>query len=353
MAIGGAGSGRGGSGGFDNLPEIDFNKINLPPFSPTHLYVVIPVIILLWLATGLYRVELQERAVVFIFGKHVDTTDPGLHWNLPSPLGKVAKVRMEEIKKIEIGFRSDPGQMRQTNLKKEALMLTKHINMVDLHMSIQYKINDPGQFLFGVADNYRGLIDRGLYETVKNVAEAALREVVGKSEIDNILTVGKSLVQENIRISMQEILDGYGAGITIDLVQLQDVHPPEEVREAFRDVNNSEEDKNRLIREAEGYRNSVIPEARGEAAQIIANAEAYREQMVKEAEGNALRFNAQLAEYSKAPDITRKRLYLEMMEKVLSRVDKIIIDQSVAEHALPLLPLGKGTVPLSAGTGGR
>lgn len=340
------GGGRGGAGGFDNIPDIDFNKLKLPPINKSHLIWIVPVIFMIWLASGLFRVELQEQAVVLLLGKHVKTSGPGLHWNAPSPIGRVIKVRQEEIKRVEIGFRTRRGQMTRNVLKKESLMLTEGANMIDIHMSVQYQVSDPAQFLFGVSDPTGRLIDRGLYETVKNVAEASLREVVGKNNIDNILTVGKGIVQQDIQTQMQSVLDRYGAGITINLVQLQDVHPPEEVREAFRDVNNAEEDKSRLIREAEGYRNSVIPEARGEAAQIIARSEAYREQRINISEGDALRFESQLKEYKKAPGITRKRLYIEMMEEVLQNVDKVIIDDKVAKQVLPLLSLG-GTSGLS------
>ncbi len=329
-----------GSGGFDNIPEIDFKKLQVPPVKPAHFYVIIPFLILLWLATGLYRVELQEKAVVLILGKQVNVTAPGLHWNVPSPFGKVVKLRVEEIKRVEIGFRTERSQISREMLKRESLMLTEGANIIDIHMSVQYRISDPVKFLFGVSDKSRILVDRGLYETVKEVAEASLREVVGKNNIDNILTVGKGVVQQDIHDHMQKLLDRYGAGISVSLVQLQDVHPPEEVKEAFRDVNNSEEDKSRLIREAEGYRNSVIPEARGEAAQIVAAAEAYRELRIKKAQGEAARFISQWEEYKKAPEITRKRLYLEMMETVLSKVDKIIIDEKIGRQTLPLLPLG-------------
>lgn len=333
------GSGE-GSGGFDKMPDFDFTKLKMPKVKRSHVLLIIPVIFFLWLALGLYKVELQERAVVMIFGKNTSTTGPGLHWNIPPPFGEVVKVRMEEIKRVEIGFRSDGRRIARNVLQKESLMLTEGANMIDIHMSVQYQIREPAQFLFGVADVTRRLVDRGLYETVKNVAEASLREVVGANNIDDILTIGKSKVQQDIHNQMQKLLDKYGSGLTINLVQLQDVHPPEQVRESFRDVNNAEEDKNRLIREAEGYRNSVIPEARGEAAQIIANAEAYREEKINISQGDALRFESQLKEYLKAPKITRKRLYIEMMEEVLGKVDKVVIDENIARQVVPLLPIG-------------
>lgn len=322
------------------MPEFDLSKLKPPTIKPAHLTIIIPALIVLWLLTGLYKVELQEQAVVLLFGKHADTTVPGLHWNVPSPFGKVIKVKTEEIKRIEIGFRTDASRMSRQSLMKESLMLTEGANMIDIHMSVQYRVNDPAQFLFGVADPFRGLRDRGLYETVKNVAEASLREVVGKNNIDDILTVGKAQIQQDIHEQMQKVLDIYGAGLTINLVQLQDVHPPQEVKASFRDVNNSEEDKSRLIREAEGYRNSVIPETRGKAAQVIAEAEAYREQRINISTGDADRFLAQLKEYRKASSITKKRLYIETMEEVFSKVDKIIIDSKAMKSVLPLLPLG-------------
>ncbi|HEB72730.1 MAG TPA: FtsH protease activity modulator HflK [Nitrospirae bacterium] len=335
---------KGGSGGFDKMPEFDLSKFKPPTIKPGHFLIIIPVIVGLWLLTGLYKVDLQEQGVVLVFGKHTANTVPGLHWNIPPPFGKVIKVRTEEIKRIEIGFRTEASRMSRQSLTKESIMLTEGANMIDIHMSVQYRVKDPAQFLFGVADSFRALRDRGLYETVKNVAEASLREVVGKNNIDDILTVGKSQIQQDIHDQMQKVLNLYDAGLTVNLVQLQDVRPPKEVRESFRDVNNSEEDKNRLIREAEGYSNSVIPEARGKAAQIIAKAEAYREQRISLSKGDANRFLAQLFEYRKAPGITRKRLYIETMEEVFSKMDKIIIDKKAMNSILPLLPLG-GLLP--------
>lgn len=341
--------GGGGSGGFDKMPEFDLSKLKPPKIKLAHLTYIIPAIIVLWLLTGLYKVELQESAVVLVFGVHTDTTVPGLHWNVPSPFGKVIKVRTEEIKRVEIGFRTDSSRMSRQSLMKESLMLTEGANMIDIHMSVQYQVNDPAQFLFGVADQFRGLRDRGLYETVKNVAEASLREVVGKNNIDDILTTGKSQVQQEIHDQMQKIFDLYGTGLTVNLVQLQDVNPPQEVKDSFRDVNNSEEDKSRLIREAEGYRNSVIPETRGKAAQVIAEAEGYREQRINISTGDADRFLAQLKEYRKAPGITKTRLYIETMEEVFSKMDKIIIDSKAMKSVIPLLPLGNLGLPAARG----
>jgi len=348
---------RGGAGGFDKIPDIpdfDLSKLRPPSFRGIHFIIAGVVLLLLYIATGIYSVQLQERAVVIAFGKHVATTPPGIHWNIPYPLGKVIKVRMEEIKKVEVGLRTGPTGLSHADLLREAQMLTAGINMIDVQMSVQYQIKDPAQFLFGVSDpqldrneiprpgTARVLADEGLRYTVRNVAEAALREVVGSSSIDDVLTVGRSKLQQEVHDLMQNILDRYGAGVTVNLVQLQDVFPPEAVKESFHDVNNAEEDMNRLIREAEGYYNAVIPQTRGQAAQIVAKAEAYSAQKVDMAKGDALRFESQLAEYIKAPEITKKRLYLETMEHVLGKVDKTIIDSESLSSLVPLLSLGKG-----------
>jgi membrane protease subunit HflK len=328
----------GGSGGFDKIPDFSMDKFPLPPIKPQHIVSGLIVVAALWLMTGLYRVDQQEQAVVMIFGEHVKTTDPGLNWNFPSPIGAVVKVRTEEIKRVEVGYRTDSRSVSSTEMGKERLMLTKGTNIVDIQMSVQYRIKDPALFLFAVADKEGLIEDLGLYTTVKAVAEAALREVVGNNEIDAVLTYGRGQIEAEVLALMQTILDIYKCGVTVKQVQLQDVHPPEQVRDAFRDVNNAEEDKNRLIREAEGYNNSVIPEARGQAAQIIANAEAYRAERLNRAEGDAQRFLEQLNDYQKAPDITRKRLYLEMMEEVMAGVDKVVVDPEI-KSVLPLLNL--------------
>lgn len=348
---------RGGAGGFDKIPEIrdfDLGKLKPPPFKPAYLALAGTGLLMLYLLSGFYRVELQERAVILIFGKHVSTTAPGLHWILPSPFGRVIKVRTEEIKKVEVGFRSGRPALSPADLLKEAQMLTQGINMIDVQMSVQYKVNDPAQFLFGVSDpqmdrndqpmgqSTRYLGDESLRYTVRNVAEAALREVVGGNPIDDVMTVGRSKIQQEVHQLMQEILDKYKAGVTVNLVQLQDVFPPEEVKDSFHDVNNAEEDQSRLIREAEGYNNAIIPQTRGQAAQIVAKAQAYRAQRVNQAKGDALRFDSQLAAYLKAPEITKKRLYIETMEEIFSKVDKTIIDSESMGSLLPLLSVGQG-----------
>lgn len=340
-----------GAGGFDRIPNIPRNRrknlnleLNLPPMKPFYIVAFAASLLVLWGLTGFYKVGLQERAVPLIFGKHTRTSGPGLHWNPPYPIGQVLKVNTEELKKVEIGFRSDKTRneygptLSSSELQKEREMLTKGTNIVDIQMTVQYVVIDPVKFLFKVADQPDALGDYGLKGTVKAVAESSLREVVGNTDIDAVLTFGKALVQSQVHELLQATLDNYDCGISIQLVQLQDVAPPTPVAEAFRDVNNAGEDKDRKKREAEGYRNSVIPEARGSAAQIVAAAQAYKEERIKKTEGDALRFNARLDEYRKAPAITEKRLYLETMEDILSQVETVIIDPSV-KNVMPFLNL--------------
>ncbi|GMT41771.1 MAG: HflK protein [bacterium] len=345
-------SGKGGGG--QTPPPIDFSKIklpNLPHFGKGAIAAAAVILLALWAASGLYKVNLDERGVTMLFGKFSSITTPGLNWYFPQPIGKVVKVRVEEIKRVEIGFRSTKQRSRAPNpnaYQEESLMLTKSVNIIDVDMVVQYQISDPVNFLFKVADVRRVLVDRGLIKTVKNVAEAALREVVGRTEIDGLLTTEKSRVQVEIQTLMQEILDRYESGLTVGLVQFQDVHPPQEVNAAFKDVNNAEEDKNRSIREAEGYQNSIIPRTRGKAEQIIKEAEAYREEKIKRAQGDVSRFLQQLKQYRKAKDITRKRLYLETMESVLAQSTKIIMDKKTGEKLMPIIPLAGGLPGMSA-----
>jgi len=341
-------------GGGQTPPPINLPNIKLPDLPSLGKGSVITVIIVLlavWGLTGLYKVNLDERGVTMLFGKFTSITKPGLNWYFPRPLGSVVKVRVEEIKRVEVGFRTAGPSGRITNpnaFQEESLMLTKSVNIIDIDMVVQYQVADPAKFLFNVADVRRGLQDRGLKETVKNVAEAALREVVGKTEIDALLTTEKSRVQMEIQTLMQTILDMYDTGITVGLVQFQDVHPPQEVRSAFKDVNNAEEDKNRLIREAEGYFNSIIPRTRGKAEQVLKEAEAYREEKISMAQGDASRFIQQLKQYRKAKDITRKRLYLETMEVVLAKSQKVLMDENTAEKMMPVIPFPGSTLPVGA-----
>ncbi len=327
---------RKGRGPFDGIPSLRIPKFNLPGFKMPRLPLLIAILGLMWLATGIYIVAPDEKGVVMRFGKWVATTGPGPHYHLPSPIETVLKPKVTEVKRIEVGFRTiDQGPpARYSDVPRESLMLTGDENIIDIDIIVQYRILDPGKFLFNIRDPH---------VTVRVASEAALREVIGSNTIDEALTVGKFAIQENTKRLLQQILDSYGSGLQIVAVQLQDVHPPDQVREAFRDVASAKEDKIRLINEAEGYRNAILPETRGRAAQIINNAEAYMEEKILKAKGDADRFKSVLAEYEKAKDITRTRLYLETMEEILPGMDKFLLGGD-SGSVLPILPLGKGSL---------
>ena len=328
---------RKGRGPFDGIPKLRIPKFNLPGFKMPRLPILIAILAIMWLATGIYIVAPDEKGVVMRFGKWVSTTGPGPHYHLPSPIETVLKPKVTEVKRIEVGFRTiDQGPpARYSDVPRESLMLTGDENIIDIDIIVQYRILDPGKFLFNIRDPH---------VTVRVASEAALREVIGANTIDEALTVGKFAIQENTKRLLQQILDSYGSGLQIVAVQLQDVHPPGQVRDAFRDVASAKEDKTRLINEAEGYRNAILPETRGRAAQIVNNAEAYMEEKILKAKGDADRFKSVLAEYEKAKDITRTRLYLETMEEILPGMDKFLLGGDSGSSVLPILPLGKGSL---------
>jgi membrane protease subunit HflK len=305
-------------------------------------YLVALVGLLAWFATGIYIVAPDERGVVLRFGKVARETDSGPHYRLPWPIEQVIKPAVTQIRKDEVGFRTiDVGPpARYHEVNDEALMLTGDENIVKLEFIVQYKIrSDPEgvtDFLFNVRD---------AQGTLRAVAEAAMREVVGRTDIDGVLTEGKDRVQADAQKVLQTILDHYAAGIEIVTVKLQDVGPPDQVSDAFKDVISAQQDKERLINEAYGYANDVVPKARGEAAQLINEAEGYREAKVLEATGTAQRFTALEREYTKAKDVTRTRLYLETMEDVLPKVNKILLDDVAAKQVVPYLPLDQVLKP--------
>ncbi len=291
------------------------------------IVVALIIILALWLGSGFYTVAPAERGVIRIFGRFSSEVGPGLHWRWPRPIGVVNAPKVEEIKRIELGFRTiDPGPpARYIDRPEESLMITGDENIVDAEIIVQYKIKNAPNYLFNVRDVIGALGD---------ASEAALRQVIGSKAIDEALTTGKADIQRETKELLQEIMDTYNAGISIVQVQLQDVTPPVEVVPAFKDVASAREDRSRLINEARGYQNDIIPEARGEAEKTIKEAEAYKEEKIKRAQGDADRFNEILAEYGKAKDITEKRLYLETMESILPGVRKFIIDSSASKGSL-------------------
>ena len=306
-------------------------EVQIPDFN----FKVTPVIIgliVLWLATGIYIVGPDEVGVVRTFGKFTRVVQSGLNWKFPAPIEVVNTPKVTEVKRIEIGFRTlKNGQYR--TVEKESLMLTGDENIVDAEMIVQYKIKDPVAYLFKIV---------GPELTVREAAEASLRTVVGRNKIDETLTTGKFTIQEETKSQLQSILDKYNSGIHVVAVQLQDVSPPKEVIGAFKDVASAKEDKNRMINQAEGYRNDVIPKARGEGEAMIRDAEGFKESRIKRAEGDAAKFTTILKEYRKAKSITEKRLYLETMEKVLPDIEKIIVPDKDSGNMLNLLNLNPG-----------
>ena len=307
-------------------------EIKIPEFNFKLMPVVLAALAI-WLLTGTFMVGPDEVGVVRTFGEHTRVAQSGLNWHFPVPIETVNTPKVTEVKRIEIGFRTlRNGQYR--TVEKESLMLTGDENIVDAEMIVQYKIKDPVAYLFNIVEPEL---------TVREAAEASLRTVVGRNKIDETLTTGKFTIQEETKFQLQSILDLYESGIHVVAVQLQDVSPPKEVIGAFKDVASAKEDKNRMVNQAEGYRNDIIPKARGEAEAMIRDAEGFRESRIKRSEGDAKKFTTILKEYQKAKSITEIRLYLETMEKVLPGIEKIIIPDKDSGNILNLLNLNAGT----------
>jgi membrane protease subunit HflK len=291
----------------------------------------------LWGFSGFFRVEPDELGVVMRFGKEVREVEPGLNYHLPYPIEAVLTPKALRVNKIDIGLRSVEnvrGGVTTREVPEESLMLTGDENIVDVDFSVLWKVKPAGvgDYLFNI-QNPEG--------TVKAVAESAMREVIGRSEIQPILTGARQTIESAVQDLMQKTLDHYGAGIVIQQVQLQKVDPPSQVIDAFRDVQAARADLERAVNEAQTYANRVVPEARGRVAQIVQAAEAYRQQTVAEATGATSRFLKIYEQYKKAPDVTRQRMYLETMERVLGGADKIILDSKDAQSVVPYLPLGE------------
>ncbi|MCH8312376.1 MAG: FtsH protease activity modulator HflK [Nitrospinae bacterium] len=326
--------GGGGSSGGGGKTPFDIPQLNLPKFKPSMFIGVIIFLLLVWIVPGtFYFVEPDEEGVVTTFGKFDRTTGPGLHFKFPSPIEHSFTPKVRQIRRAEIGFRtSAAGQFQR--VPAESLMLTGDQNIVDINLVVQYRISDSVAYLFNV---------RRPHKLVRDAAETVIRGIIGSGNIDEALTTGKAVIQITSREQIQKLLDTFQVGIQVVTVQLQGVNPPEQVAGAFKDVVSAREDKERMINEAQGYRNAIIPEARGEAAQILRIAEAYREEKIKRAEGDVKRFISQYEAYIKAPAITRKRIYLETMEEILPTINKFVLgDQN--QGVLPILPLSKSSI---------
>ncbi|HKW86442.1 MAG TPA: FtsH protease activity modulator HflK [Nitrospiraceae bacterium] len=296
------------------------------------LVFIIIVVLLVW--QGTFIVAPDEEGVVKRFGDVVRSAGPGPHLKIPF-IETVERPKVEKLHRIEVGFRTD-RQGRQQMLPKEALMLTGDENILAIEFIVQYKIKSAKDYLFKVDE---------IEETIGKSAEASMREVIGKSKIDEALTTGKAQIQQDTQTLLQGILDQYQAGVQVAAVQLQDVDPPEAVVAAFKDVASAKEDREKLINQAQGYRNDIIPKAKGEAAQIVNQAKGNAQARVARAEGEAKRFLKTLEQYNQAKDIISKRIYIETMEEVLPGVEKIIIDSKATDRLLPYLPLDRLRTP--------
>jgi len=346
---GGGGPWGGGSGGGGGPRPPDFEdfirkgqdrfKKMMPPggkggLGPMGVAMVVLVLFLLWLATGFYRVQTNEEGVVLRFGKWVATTQPGLNWHLPYPIETVELPGVTDVHQIDIGFRSgsaDPARGARRDVPEESLMLTGDQNIIDIDFTVLWKIANAGNFLFKIRDPQ---------DTVKIAAESAMREIIGRTDIQPALTEARGQIESTARDLLQKTLDDYDAGIEITGLILQDVKPPAPVIDAFDDVQRARQDRDRVRNEAEAYRNDILPRARGDAQQVMQNAQAYKERLVQEAEGEADRFTSVFNAYKENPEVTRRRMYLETLQDVLTGSDKVILDSGTG-GAVPYLPLNE------------
>ena len=336
---GGNGSGRRGGPTPPNIDEI-IKKIQdlIKKFIPSNgsskkpIILGLVIVIAIWAFSGLYRVLPDEQGVVLRFGKFVSTTQPGLNYHIPYPVETVLTPKVTKVNRIDVGFRSvsDTGRTSGVaDVSEESLMLTGDENIVNIDFSVFWVIKDAGKFLFKI---------QSPVVTVKAAAETAMREVVARSKLQSILTEGRSSIEIETQEIIQSLLDEYESGIQITQVQTQKADPPDEVIDAFRDVQAARADMERSKNEAEAYQNDVIPRARGDAAKVLQEAEAYKKKVVAMSEGEASRFLAIYNEYKMAKQVTQERMYLETMEKVLADIDKVIIDRK-AGGVVPYLPL--------------
>ena len=307
-------------------------KIGLPKKGGVTFILVLVVAI--WFATGFFIIDPEEQGVIKRFGAITDVVGPGPHYHLPLPIETVQIAPVTAVRRLEIGFRTiqtgPPAKYRR--VLKESLMLTGDENIIDVQFIVQYRISDLENYFYSLTNPD---------ETVKSAAESAMREVVGDTTVTKALTVGKGIIEDTTAQLLQQTMNSYKGGIKIENVKLQDVHPPDAVKEAFKDVVSAREDREKMINDAEGYKNNLVPKARGEAAQMINNAKAYAKEKVLVATGESERFNMVYEEYKKAKDITRERILLETMASILPKVNKIIADKEVGGNVLPFLPIGQ------------
>ncbi len=316
-------NGQGGNSTNGKQPPI-LNSDGLPTGT------IILVIFLIWMATGFYIVDEGSRGLVLQFGKNTEITQPGPRWHIPYPIETVEIVNQEQVRTNEVGYRSSGAGGTSQELR-ESLMLTGDENIIDLQFAVQYNLKSVQDYLFN---------NRSVDNSVRGAAETAIREVVGKSEMDYVLYEGREEIAIKTKTLMQDILDRYKSGINITSVTMQNAQPPEQVQAAFDDAVKAKQDLERQKNEGQAYANDIVPKARGTASRLIAEANGYKAAIENEAKGNASRFDQILTEYTRAPEVTRNRLFLETQESIMSSVSKVIVDQK-GSNSLLYLPLDK------------
>jgi len=291
------------------------------------LGLLLGALFLVWVASGSYIVDTGQRGVVLRFGKYIETTEPGPRWHLPWPIESREIVNIDQVRTVEIGYRNNV----KSKVLRESLMLTDDENIIDLQFAVQYILKDPEEFLF---------VNRAPEDTVLQVAETAMREIVGKNKMDFVLYEGRAEIATRAKVLMQQILDRYKTGISISQVTLQNIQPPEQVQAAFDDAVKAGQDRERLKNEAEAYSNDVVPRASGLASRLKEEAAGYKQAVIANAEGEASRFSQIVTEYQKAPQVTRQRMYLDTMQTVMNNTSKVVVDQK-SGNSLLYLPLDK------------
>jgi membrane protease subunit HflK len=294
------------------------------------------IVLLIWLASGFYIVDASQRGVVLRFGKYLEATQAGPRWHLPFPIETVEIVSLSQVRTVEVGYRENV----KNKMLKESLMLTDDENIIDIQFAVQYFLKDPADYLFN---------NRTPDENVRQAAETSIREVVGKSKMDFVLYEGREQVAASTTKLIQDILDRYKSGILVSKVTMQNAQPPEQVQAAFDDAVKAGQDRERQKNEGQAYANDVIPKAKGAAARLMQEADGYKQRVVANAEGDASRFKQILVEYEKSPQVTRERMYIDMMQQVLSSSSKVLVDQKSGSNNLLYLPLDKLIQSTAAG----
>jgi membrane protease subunit HflK len=314
----------GGSGQGPGLEKF-LNRFKSAGAGRTSVMILLVIAVLLWLASGLFTVETYECGLIKRFGRYSTTVEQGLRYHWPWPIESVIKVNYNQIRQFEVG-RGNSSSL------DEGTMLTGDENIVNIQFVVQYKVDNPQSYAFAVFDPDK---------SIRDAAISAMREVIGRNTIDGALTENRASIQEDTKSTLQAMMVKYRTGLLINNVELQDVHVPNDVMQAFKDVTSAREDRDRSVNEATGYKNSRLPEAEAKAFSLVAQAEAYKVERVNQAKGDAARFLALLAEYHKAPDVTRQRLLLETMDRVLAGADKYIMSGQTGREVLPLLGLNQ------------